>query len=251
MPKDQEVLSRLFELLDTHYIPFTKKSVMWLETLTHQKSKRAVHELRDALDHIATALHDETSKKDALQSIEAITEHFRRAAVEPAEWIALKKLEQLLDIRAGGFWWWRLLGVMPPNRKEFARKVYQGQDYIVKGRELKAVSIGDAFENFKQAYLTFVTILDDIEPPELSSRAFTFRMTIFGAILGVVLTCSVTTFLPASYQLFRRIIIQILGGNPGIALFLIFIILCSLILLVWLLFSELSRQKLIARFRNN
>lgn len=185
MPQTSTVIERLITILREQYIPYVKDAILWLEVHTGEKSKRAVYELRDALDHIAIAVQEDISEDDAVRSLNAVEEHFRRAAVEPAEWIALEELRKLLRIKQRGFWWWRLFLLKTPNLKDFDEKIFEGQEFVAQGRHFKGISLADAYKNFKEAYLVFHRLLDKVQPAELYSRIFAAILAVLFFALGL------------------------------------------------------------------
>lgn len=190
MPKDPQTVNKVVELLTTQYIPYVKEAIVWLETYTGERSKRSVHELRNALDHMAVALNEDTDTEDATKSLCAVEEHFRRAAVEPVEWIALEELQRLLKIRRKGLWWWKLLFLKPVDTDEFNHKIYEGMQFIETGRKYKGVSLKESYGNLKRGYETFHKLLDEIRPAELRSRLFSvawaFAFTVIGFLLNLL-----------------------------------------------------------------
>lgn len=191
MPQDSQTINKAIELLTAQYIPYVKEAIVWLETYTGEKSKRSIHELRNALDHIAVALHGDTNTENAIKSLDAAEEHFRRAAVEPVEWIALEEVRHLLKIRANGFWWWKLLFLKPIDTDEFNNRIYEGMKFMERGRNYKGISLKDSYENLKEAYGVFHRLLDEIRPAELRSRIFAVVLALISLFIGWLL-CFVT-----------------------------------------------------------
>lgn len=188
MSRSSEVISRTLQILSEQYITYVKEAIIWLEVYTKEKSKRSIYELRDALDHIALALEPDVDDEQAHKYLNAAEEHLRRAAVEPAEWLALEELEKLIKIRERGFWWWWLLFLKPPKSKEFDKLLFQGKDFAVEGRKFKAISIGDSYSNFRKAYCIFNNLLNSIRPAELYSRLFAITLSTTFFILGIIAT---------------------------------------------------------------
>ncbi|MFH1191793.1 MAG: hypothetical protein V1670_06335 [Candidatus Omnitrophota bacterium] len=184
MPQTPNIINRVTALFTEQYVPYVKEAVLWLEVYSGEKSKRAVYELRDALDHIAIAVQSGISEEKAIKSLDAAEEHFRRAVVEPAEWIALEELRRLLKIKNKGFWWWKFFLLRAPDSKEFNEKIYKAQEFITQGRHYKGVSIKDSYDNFKKAYILLHELLDEVKPAELNSRIFAFILLLVGAILS-------------------------------------------------------------------
>lgn len=184
MSQNPLIVNKLLELLTTQYIPYVKDAILWLETYSGEKSKRSIYELRNALDHIGIALQKDTTEENAIKSLNAVEEHFRRAAVEPIEWIALEEMRYLLKIQKRGFWWWRLLLLKPIDTKEFNEEIYKGMECMQKGRHYKGVSLKDSYENLKEAYNVFHSLLDKVKPAELRSRIFAVGLTFISLFIG-------------------------------------------------------------------
>jgi hypothetical protein len=188
MSRNPEVINRTLQIFSEQYVDYVKEAIIWLEVYTGEKSKRSIYELRDALDHIALALEPSIDDEQANTFLNAAEEHLRRAAVEPAEWLALEELKKLLKIRGKGFWWWRLLFLKPPNSKEFDEKIFQGKELIVEGRKYKAISLSKSYNSFKKAFNIFGGLLRDIQPVELYGRLFAVALAIVIFILGTIVT---------------------------------------------------------------
>jgi hypothetical protein len=184
MPQTPTIIDSIVKILTEQYMPYVKEAILWLEVYSGERSKRSVYELRDALDHIAIAVQSGISEEKALKSLNAAEEHFRRAVVEPAEWIALEELRKLLKIKFKGFWWWRLFLLKPPNSEEFNKKIYEAQELISQGRYYKGISLKDSYDSFKKAYILLHKLLDEVKPAELNSRIFACVLVVIGAILG-------------------------------------------------------------------
>ena len=193
-PQNPIIINRLLKLLREQYLPYVKDAILWLEVHTGEKSKRAVHELRDALDHIAIAVQPDIKEEEALKCLDAVEEHFRRAAVEPAEWVALEQLRKLLKIKRSGFWWWKFFLLKPPDSKTFNDKIYKGQELIAQGRHFKGISVAEAYKNFKEAYIVFRQLLDEVRPAELDSRIFAVVLVVIGLILGAIINWACGTY---------------------------------------------------------
>lgn len=193
-PQNPIIVNRLLKLLREQYLPYVKDAILWLEVHTGEKSKRAVHELRDALDHIAIAVQPDIKEEEALKCLDAVEEHFRRAAVEPAEWVALEQLRKLLKIKQSGFWWWKFFLLKPPDSKEFNDKIHKGQELIAQGRHFKGISLAESYKNFKEAYIIFRQLLDEVQPAELDSRIFAVALFTIGLIAGGLITWIVSAY---------------------------------------------------------
>jgi len=181
------VTDRIVQILRKQYIPYVKKAIQELEVLTGKRSKRAIYELRDALDHIAIAVQQSTTEEKAIKSLNAVEEHLRRATVEPAEFVALEKLKKLLQIKDRGFWWWKLFFLKAPDTKEFDTEIFKGQQFLSEGRYYKAISVKDSYLNLQKAYRVFQELLNKIQPAELNSRIFALVSGLVIAVLFFIL----------------------------------------------------------------
>lgn len=188
MPVTPATVDRLLEILQEQYIVYVKKAILWLEVETGEKSKRSIYELKDALDHIAIAVHPDTTEDHATMHLNAVEEHFRRAAVEPAEWLALNELNRLLKIKNRGFWWWKFLLLKAPEPDEFDKTILAGQELVTKGREYKAISLQESFKHLKEGCLVFRKLRIELQPSELRSRVFAILLAIIFFVLGIIAT---------------------------------------------------------------
>lgn len=185
MSRSDTIINRALKIFSEEYIAYTKEAILWLEVHTGEKSKRSIYELKDALDHLAVALEPDVPDETADKYLNAASEHLRRAAVEPAEWLALEELQKLLKIRRKGFWWWRIFLLKPPTSKEFDKRISEGQDLIAKGRHFKALSLEKSYNNLKTAYITFRKLSNEMQPAELYSRIFALLLALVFFVLGV------------------------------------------------------------------
>ena len=62
---------------------------------------------------------------------------------------------------------------------------YDGSDHSGKALD-KAISLAKSYGNFKKAYVTFRSLLRDIQPTELYSRIFAFILFVLGMIATIV-----------------------------------------------------------------
>jgi len=83
----------------------------------HKKSRRAIYELRDFLDHLSLVLDSGTGQDgaDVRHHYEECCTHLRRAAVEPLEYMAETQLKRVLRLRKCLGW----IPYYPPSEDPF------------------------------------------------------------------------------------------------------------------------------------
>ena len=180
--KDQ-ILAELQRVLQEQY-PVVREAIHHLEVFLHARSRRAVFELRDALSHIAH-IHDvETDAAEARKHLDEIYTHFRRASVEPIEYLAERTWMKCDRVLQGGFWWWPLIGMRKPSLEE-REAYYDKRDeiglLIVKGRNLKATP--KAYPVLLEVFRCGQRLLNALAPNELASRLYAAGLTVTCGIL--------------------------------------------------------------------
>lgn len=149
--KDNE---RLNFVLEKYML--SKESILYLEVVSGSKSKRAIYELRDMLDHFMMLLAKDISEEKAAAHIVAIEEHLKRTALVPLEWIALVKFHKALR----KLWWGEKLLFFAVDKrsriKEQQQKILKVQTLISEARKLEGCSIYSnefnvSIQKFKEA----------------------------------------------------------------------------------------------------
>jgi len=180
---EDEVLKEIKTILKDYYLQYSKKTILVYEQVEGKLSRKAVHELRDALDHIAIAISDGRKQDQIIRDLNAAREHFRRVAIDPLEYLAEEKFRKIVRLRKYGLWWWRLFLINPPS--DIDKEIRKIVDFLVIGRENKGVDIEKSFNNMWDAYDLARDLLDKIKPIELRSRIFALVCVLLGVLLSV------------------------------------------------------------------
>ena len=137
MPRTiDEVRHEAIEILRSQY-PRVKRAMLRLEVFRRQRSRKAVYELRDFLDHLAALFQDDISVDSAETHVKECRTHLRRCSVEPLEYIAEKQFVQLdRYVR----WFAKIPYVIrhnPVAKPEFFAKMQEVKELIAQGRDVK------------------------------------------------------------------------------------------------------------------
>ena len=140
--------------------PVAKKAVIMLEVFRRTRSKKAVYELRDFLDHLSAAfLKDDEGQIQG--HLREATTHLRRSTVEPLEYLAEKQYVRTYRAYRYGRWMLNIPG--NPSLPEGAfGKLLEAQQMIVEGREEKTTS--RAYEIFKKSFEISTDLYVGINP---------------------------------------------------------------------------------------
>jgi hypothetical protein len=168
--------------------PLAKTSIYTLEVFIKTKSRRAVYEVRDMVDHLAIALAGETTPREARLHLAEAKTHLRRAAIEPYEWMAEKKVLQIEKIAIKGRWLHKFLLV----RSEIAldgndlidglKKISQT---IIDGRVCKATE--KSLDHMKEALRLADELLKKTNPKQFNDRVFSMCLCLVGIFVGLIL----------------------------------------------------------------
>lgn len=166
--------------------PYARQAVIALEVHTRKQSKKAVYSIKDGFDHIHLALLPDISDDDADKHFSAAEDHFRRAAIEPVEYIAEEKLFgllRLLNLRSS--WTGRILAFPPIPQPEVREKILNGRNALVKCRRLKSQieSVKEAHEAAVEAESLFTAAYDELGPKVVYRR---FENLWCGVVAGLV-----------------------------------------------------------------
>ncbi len=180
-----DIRREALEILRTEY-PKVKAGVLRLEVFMQTRSKKAVYELRDFLDHFALLFQDDVTIDDAIKHVRECRTHLRRCAVEPLEYMAEKRFVKL-DRYAR--WCARVPFVFgfrgnPVSKPEFFQKMKEAKQHIINGRIVKTE--GHACEHMEMAFEIVTDLLEQISPWRYLCQG------IFLAV-GVAITAVVTT----------------------------------------------------------
>lgn len=157
----QEIREHALALLRQDY-PSIKEGVYRLEVFMRQKSRKAVYELRDFLDHLCSLYRDDISPEDAEKHFQECRTHLRRCAVEPLEYMAEKRFVQL-DLYAR---WFAMVPFVfrdnPLSKPEFFQRMREAKGLIAEGRIAKTE--GRACQLMDQAFGVITDLLAQVQP---------------------------------------------------------------------------------------
>jgi hypothetical protein len=190
---EEEVLKEIKNILKNYYLQYSKKAILAYEQTEGKLSDKAVHEIRDALDHIAIAVSDRRTSEQIGKDLNAAREHFRRLAIDPIEYLAEERFGEIVKLRNRGLWWWKFLLITPPL--DIDKKINKISDLIVIGRENKGVDIEKSFDNMWKAYDLTRNLNIKMQPAELRSRLFALGLGLLCALLGVLIRTTVAWLL--------------------------------------------------------
>ena len=181
----EDIRREALEILRIDY-PKVKAGVLRLEVFMQTKSKKAVYELRDFLDHFAMLFREDISVEEAAKHLCECHTHLRRCAVEPLEYMAEREFVRL-DRYAR--WCARVPIVFgfrgnPVSKPEFFQKMKEAKQHIVDGRIVKTE--GKACEHMEAAFATVTELLGQISPWRYLSQGLFW-------LLGIACTCVITT----------------------------------------------------------
>ena len=155
----EDIRREALEILRVEY-PKVKAGIYRLEVFMRVKSKKAVYELRDFLDHLAALFQKEITIEDANKHLYECRTHLRRCAVEPLEYMAEKRFVWL-DFYAQ--WYARIPFIFrdnPLNKPEFFEKMKQAKALIAEGRSIKTQ--GRACELMDKAFEIVTDLLEQV-----------------------------------------------------------------------------------------
>lgn len=157
----EDIRQNAEEILRTDY-QTAKKAILRLEVFRRTKSKKAIYELRDFLDHYASIFKSDIAPDMAEKHLHECRTHLRRAAVEPLEYMAEKCFVKL-DAYA------RFLGRIPiPSRpnpfadRAFFEQMHKMKVLIADGRMVKTE--GEACKLMDEAYSIGAELLAKVTP---------------------------------------------------------------------------------------
>ena len=186
--KEDETLNEIKDILRDYYLQYSKKAILAYEQAEGKLSDKAVHEIRDALDHIAIAVSKDRPLKQIKRDLNAAREHFRRVAVDPLEYLAEERFRRIVKIRNRGLWWWKFLLISPLPSDDIDRQINKISELIVIGRENKGVDIEKSFNSMWQAYTLAKELDIKMKPAELKSRIFALGCVFLGVLLKIIVS---------------------------------------------------------------
>ena len=176
----QELRDEVVEILRTDY-PSAKRAVFRLEVFRRTKSRKAVYELRDFLDHLALLFADDVSVETAEIHIYECRTHLRRCVVEPLEYMAER---QFVRVDRYARWFARVpcwIRKNPVAKKEFFQEMVRAQELIVEGPATKAT--GKACDLFDEAFGILTDLLSQVHPLRYLVDGLFWLSLIVGAAL--------------------------------------------------------------------
>ena len=184
MPVDdniEDIRLRAIELLREDY-PKIKAGMLRLEVFMQARSKKAVYELRDFLDHLAELFKEGVELEDAEKHLRECRTHLRRCSVEPLEYMAEKRFIKL-DRYAK--WFARIPFVFrdnPLRNPEFFQQMREAKQLIADGRIVK--TDGQARECMDKAFAIVTDLLAQASPARYLAQGICWLIGTF--IAGVV-----------------------------------------------------------------
>ena len=180
----EDIRREALEMLRVDY-PKVKEGMYRLEVFMQTKSKKAVYELRDFLDHLAALFQENIAVEDATKHLYECRTHLRRCAVEPLEYMAEKRFVQL-DHYAR--WCTRIPFVFrknPLSKPEFFQKMKEAKRLIAEGRITKTE--GRACEHMDKAFEIVTDLLTQIKPLGYLVQGLLWIIVTFlgGLLIGV------------------------------------------------------------------
>ena len=159
--KVQQFRDEAIKILQEDY-PKVKKGMYRLEVFRRRKSRKAVYELRDFLDHIALLYGEDISDDEAEKHIHECRTHLRRCVVEPLEYMAEK---QFVTLDRYVRWFAKIPFIIPKNpilKSEFFQKMQEAKELIAEGRIVKTE--GKACELMERAFSIETDLLSQVHP---------------------------------------------------------------------------------------
>lgn len=184
--REEDVLKDIKNILKDYYIKYSKRAIVAYEQAEGRLSDRAIHEIRDALDHIAIAVSDKRSPEKISMDLNAAKEHFRRVAIDPLEYLAEERFSKIVKLRQKGLWWWKFFLITPPQPEDIDHKINKINDLIATGRENKGVDIEKSFNTMWEAYNLARDLNIKMKPAELKSRMFALGCVFLGVLLKTI-----------------------------------------------------------------
>jgi hypothetical protein len=173
------------EILRVDY-PKVKEGMLRLEVFMQAKSRKAVYELRDFLDHLALLFQNDISIDEANKHIYECRTHLRRCVIEPLEYMAEKRFVKL-DRYAR--WCARVPFIFrnnPFSKPEFFQRMKEAKEQITKGRIVKTE--GQACEHMDKAFEIVTDLLAQVAPLKYLMQGIVWLAGIFiaGLLTGAI-----------------------------------------------------------------
>ena len=179
----EDARREVLEILQVDY-PKVKEGVYRLEVFMQRKSRKAVYELRDFLDHLAALSREDITVEEAKKHRYECRTHLRRCSVEPLEYQAEKSFVRL-DRYAR--WYARIplpFRDNPLSKPAFFQKMKEAKNHIVQGRLVKTE--GQACEHMDKAFEIVMDLLEQVRPGRYRIQGILVGIGVF--IAGVLAT---------------------------------------------------------------
>lgn len=180
----EDIRREALEILRVDY-PKIKQGILRLEVFMETKSKKAVYELRDFLDHFASLFQDDITVENAKKHLYECRTHLRRCTVEPLEYMAEKRF---LQVDRYARWHARVPFIFrdnPLSKPEFFQRMMKAKQFIIDGRYAKTEGV--ACEFMEKAFEIVTDLLEQIRPSKYLFQGFAWVACVF---LGGLLTAT-------------------------------------------------------------
>ena len=156
--------------------PKIKRGLYQLEVFMRRKSKKAVYELRDYLDHLASLFRDDISECDAEKDVNECRTHLRRCVVEPLEYVAERRFIKL-DFYVRWFARIPFIRNNPVVKPEFLQGMHEIKSLIAEGRAVKTE--GKACEFMSVAFAKATDLLAQVHPISFLIQGLMYIIGVF------------------------------------------------------------------------
>ncbi len=146
-----------------------REAIIHYETIERERATSAIIELRDALDHMwHAAQSDDSAEVNA--RIEAMTDHLRRAAVEPAQEMVESRLHRIFH-NLQRYQLRRLIYGGLPHRDDVDEELKEVERLLELGRNHKAMieHLDNTLEYFEQAHVAATNLSTKLEGRNLNA----------------------------------------------------------------------------------
>ena len=167
--------------------PPIQQGVLRLEVFMRRRSKKAVYELRDFLDHLSHIWRDGITPDEAEKHLGECRTHLRRCAVEPLEYMAEKRFVKLNRYA-------NIFGIMsflmpsnPVTKPDFISQMQHIKALVVEGRTIKTE--GQACAKMEEAFAIATDLLAQVHPLGLCVRGILALLVaiVAGLVVGLIL----------------------------------------------------------------
>lgn len=202
-----DIRREAIEIIRTDY-PKIKAGMFRLEVFMHARSKKAVYELRDFLDHFAALFQDGIALEEATKHLFECRTHLRRCTVEPLEYMAEKGFVRLDRYSR---WSARIPFLFafrdnPVSKPEFFQRMKEAKEHIANGRHVKTE--GQACEHMESAVEIVTDLLEQLKPSRYFIQGLLW-------VCGIIFLTFIGTF--AAVRLTPPPEIKLIAPSPATA----------------------------------